>query len=77
MATAEADGQPNGTADERRPLLGDADQPNENDTTEQETLNNEDESSDATLTAEAPSTTQILLILGSIWIGVFFAALGG
>jgi hypothetical protein len=52
------------TVSEETPLLRDADPSHEGETTEQEPV------------TEERSTKELILILGSIWLGVFLAALG-
>ncbi|KAL9087490.1 MAG: hypothetical protein Q9165_006601 [Trypethelium subeluteriae] len=63
-------------ADERQPLLRDADEAADNGTVERQTGNSETGRIDnSTPPAKAPSTARLLLILGSMWIAVFFGGL--
>ena len=64
--------QRNEVPNERQPLLRNGDEA-ENGTSVNGEVN---EIGDSTPLPNTPSTGRIFLILGSIWIGVFFSALG-
>lgn len=63
---------------ERSPLLGKPNQPAngqivDNEQPDDQTASAQD---DEVVLAEEPSTNKLMLTMGSIWVGVFFAALG-
>lgn len=73
MSSSEA--APDGVFDERRPLLGAAkDGSLDNGTIERQEPNSKPVEDDAPI-AEEPSTARLVLILSSIWLGCFLAAL--
>lgn len=69
MAPVDATSQNDEAANERQPLLGNGAIEGQNGHTEA------NETGDSTPLSKTPSTGRIFLILGSIWLGVFFAAL--
>jgi hypothetical protein len=58
----------NATSDEQQPLLRDSSQA-DNGTIERQ-------SADDDAVEEEPSTLRLILVLGTVWVGVFLAALG-
>ena len=66
------------SADEQSPLLGNGKTGPDHGSIErgQENDGGQEDSEDEVPIAEEPSTAKLLLVLGSIWIGCFLAALG-
>lgn len=57
-------------SDEQRPLLGNGEHPSV------QGENNGDAGNDDVPLAEEPSTSELLLVMSSIWVGTFLASLG-